>query len=154
MKQYVLSIIAAAIVCAICRSMIGEKTATGRIVNLISGLMMTITVLSPLIHVSFENVAAYWEGITANAEDYAQDGKTAANESIRSIIKEQAEAYILDKAKDLDLEITVEVELDGGDDPIPCGVTISGTRSPYAKEVLGQFIAETLCIPREMQRWT
>lgn len=152
-REYILRIVVAAIVCAIAKGLLKEKTATGKTVNLVSGLLMAITIIAPLANISFQNIANYYEDITADAGYYVDDGKTYAKENTARIIKSQTEAYILDKAKNLDLQIAVEVELDDSNNSVPCGVVISGAVSPYAKGVLGAYMQEQLGIPKENQQW-
>jgi len=58
----------------------------------------------------------------------------------------------LDKANQMGLDISVEVSL-GEDDMIPNGIAITGTVSPYAKEVMETFMEDTLGIAKENQQW-
>ncbi len=152
-RNYVLRIVIAAIVCAIARSLIKEKTATGKMVNLISGILMAVTILAPIATISFKNITNFYENISIDADAFVSDGKNASQESIAEIIKSQTEAYILDKANNLGLQIAVEVELDDSNNSIPCGVVISGAVSPYAKGTLGTYMQEELGIPKENQKW-
>ncbi len=152
-KSYILSIIAAAIVYGIARGLLNEKTTTGQIAKLLSGILMVITILSPLTNISFRNVTNYFDGLSMESDAYVEDGKKAAQESIAEIIKSKAEAYILDKANRMGLEIAVEVELDDSDNTVPCGVTITGKLSPYAKEVMGTYLEDNLGIAKENQQW-
>ena len=152
-KAYVLRIIIVAVVCSITSSLLKEKTASGKMVNLLCGILMAITILSPIVSISFRNVTDFYYDISTNAERYVNDGKTAAQEEAANIIKSQTEAYILDKAKSMGLEVAVEVELDD-DDSIPCGVIITGAISPYLKGVLAAYIEETIGISKENQQWT
>jgi hypothetical protein len=69
------------------------------------------------------------------------------------IIKSKTEAYILNEARKMELDITVEVELSDADPPAPCRVFIKGTASPYKKTVLGRYISDNLGIPQENQQW-
>lgn len=153
MRSYILGIVAAAIVCGIIRSLIDEKTSTGQIAKMLSGILMTLVVIAPLADISFSNIADYFEDISVDADCYSTDGKTDARIEVNKIIKANTEAYILDKAASMGLEIAVEVELNDGNDSIPCGVTISGAVSPYAKQVMGAYIADNLGISKENQRW-
>ena len=153
MRSYILGIVAAAIVCGIIRSMVNEKTSTGQIAKMLSGILMTLVVIAPLADISFSDIADYFEDISVDADGYSIDGKTDARIEVNKIIKANAEAYILDKAASMGLEIAVEVELSDDNDSIPCGVTISGAVSPYAKQVMGAYIADSLGISKENQRW-
>lgn len=153
MRGYVLSVVAAAVVCAIVRRLVNEKSSTGQITRMLSGILMTVTVISPLAHITFDNITGYLDGISVDAKGYSTEGNTDAQTEINKIIKTRTEAYILDKAASMGLEISVEVELDDSNDSVPCGVTISGAVSPYAKQVMGAYIADNLGISKENQIW-
>ena len=148
-----MSIVAAAMVCAIARIFLNGKSATGRIAYLLSGILMAFTVISPLGNITFQGIAAYWDGLSEDAQKYVSDGTAMAENQKADIIKSQSEAYILDKADRMGLQISVEVELDGHNGNIPCAVVISGTVSPYAREQLGAFVEDTLGIAKENQKW-
>ena len=68
------------------------------------------------------------------------------------IIKAETEAYILDKASQLNVELSVEVTID--EENIPTAVTLSGEVSPYARRQLQEIIESDLGIAKENQRWT
>ena len=153
MKEYVLSIVIAGIICAVARCLLDENNSTGKILRILTGIFMCVTVLAPLSNISFSDIAYYFDNLSADSAVYVDDGKAAAQNSVSGIIKSQAEAYILDKAKSMGLDIAVEVELDDNNHSIPCGITIDGSVSPYIKEVMGDYIEQTLGITRENQRW-
>lgn len=154
MKAYILSIVTAAIICGIARGILDEKSTAGKMSILLSGLLMAITLISPLKDISFRDVTAYFEGISSQANVYVQEGSDAALNNMRGIIKTKTEAYILDKADRMGLEIAVEVELDGSNDKVPSGVVINGDISPYYKRVLSAYIENNLGITKEHQQWT
>ena len=153
MKGYILSIVAAAIVCAAARSLLTEKTAAGQLLRLLTGVLLAVTILKPLTSISFRHIPDYFDGITAEGQAFAQQGESYFQQNLTGIIIQQTEAYILDKANRMGLEISVEVELDNENNSIPCGVCISGNLSPYAKSVLSDYIVDSLGIPKENQRW-
>lgn len=153
-KNYILSIVGAAIVCGVVKSLINEKTATGQMIKLLCGILITITVIRPLVNISFGTVTGYLDSLSVSGNLYVENGKTLAQNEMSAIIKEQTEAYILDKANRMGLEIGVEVELDADNNTCPCGVTISGAVSPYAREMIGAYIEENLGIAKEHLKWT
>ena len=53
----------------------------------------------------------------------------------------------------MDAVLDVEVTLNDDDPPVPCGVKITGSISPYSKEMLSSFIANDLSIAKEDQIW-
>ncbi len=152
-KGYILSIIAAAILCAVISGLVEQKTATGQLIRLLGGILMAITVIAPITSIRFTNITDYLNDLTVSANVYVEQGTVAAQESIGGIIKSQTQAYILDKANRMGLEIAVEVELDDSNDQSPSGVTITGALSPYAKEILSSYITDTLGIAKENQQW-
>ena len=152
MRNYIISIIVAGIICAITDLLLDHKTTVGKIAKILTGILMSITVLAPLTNISFKNITNYFDSLLSNADSYVEEGRITAQNSICGIIKTQTEAYILDKAKSLGLDVAVEVELDDNNS-VPCGVTISGTISPYAKGLMTSYITETIGITKEHQRW-
>jgi len=154
MKAYIISIVSAALICSIVKVLLPDKSAIGKIVGLLAGVLMTVTIISPLVKISFDRVENYFSSITMESQDYIADGELAAKENLRSVIKDRTEAYILDKATRLGLTVSVEVELDDSNHSIPCGATIQGSVSPYAREMMCKFMEDTLGIPKENQKWT
>jgi len=152
-KEYILSIVAAALFCTIVKGLLNEKTTIGQIVKMLSGLLMAVAILSPLVNITFNDIYHYFDDLNADAAQYVQDGKDTSRDQICSIIKSQTEAYILDKANRMGLEISVEVELDDSSNPIPCGVVIRGGAAPYAKEVMQAYIEDNLGISKGNQQW-
>ena len=153
MKEYILSIIIAAIICAIAGSLLDESSSAGKILKIITGVFMCVTVLAPISKISFSNISYYFDNVLEDSELHVGEGKIAAQNSISGIIKAQAEAYILDKANSMGLDLSVEVELDDNNYSVPCGITIDGAVSPYIKEIMSDYIEETLGVTREKQRW-
>ncbi len=152
-KSYILSIISAAVLCAIVKVFLGEKTAAGQLGKQLSGIFLAVTIIAPLASISFSGIGNYLDNLNIEADMYVQQGKTATQEQVSAIIKSQTEAYILDKADRMGLDIAVEVELDGDNDSVPCGVRITGAVSPYGKEGLSAYIENTLGITKEKQTW-
>lgn len=153
MRSYVLSIVAAAIVCAVAQGLLAKSTLTGRIVHLLCGILMAVTLITPLGKISFQGVTDYWDDLSYDAQEYVNEGTSVAENQMRDIIKSQSEAYILDKANRMGLQITLEVELDEQNGNVPCGVVISGAVSPYAREQLCAYMEDTLGIAKEKQIW-
>lgn len=153
MKEYVLRVVIAAIICALSRAFLSKKTAIGRIAGLVSGILMAVTVISPLGNITFNGISEFWDNLSDDANIYVVEGESIAEKEKAEIIKSQTEAYILDKANRLGLQIAVEVELDGHNGNVPCGVVISGNVSPYGQTQLEGYIADTLGIAKENQIW-
>ena len=153
-RRYLLTVIAAAVVCSIANTLIGKKSAASSIVRMVSGLCLAICVISPFLKIRLDHYSDYLGSFSQEADTLAADGKDAAMNELRKIIKTNSEAYILDKAASLKLDVQVEVTLSDDEPPLPCAVTINGSASPYAKRTLMHYIANDLGIPEEDQTWS
>ena len=149
-KEYLLGITAAAILCSILVRLVGNKGTAPGIIRLLCGLFMTATVLSPLIKLELTRYTAYADGISEQASQIAQDGKQMALEEIEAIIISRTESYILEKASALGVNLEIQLFLSN---QIPARVYLRGAASPGAKALLTAWIAENLGIPTEAQEW-
>lgn len=152
-RQYLLSVIAAAAICGCITALFGNKGTFGTIIKLLTGLFLAITMISPWTRIKIADYTLFLDDITASAKSASQQGERMAEAETQSIIKAQAEAYILDKATSLGLDISVEVSLDETS-MVPCAITINGPAGPYAKSRLQQYIVKDLGILEENQKWT
>ncbi|MBR5570140.1 MAG: hypothetical protein IKW10_04515 [Oscillospiraceae bacterium] len=150
---YVIGIICAAIVCAVINQWSEKKGTHGAILKILTGVFMTITLVSPLLDFDMTGIDSRFSWITADAESAVQNGQILAKDSMAEIIKTQCEAYILDKAAFWELNLSVEVTLSESDPPIPNGVELTGNVSPYAKNQMTNWIVEELGISKEHQVW-
>lgn len=153
MKQYLLGVISAAVIGGIVTKLLGDKGAQGAIGKLIAGLFLTFTVLSPLRDFRMEGLTDLVDPYTEKAQSAAQEGEKQTAAAISKRIKQACEAYILDKAEQLDTELAVTVTLDDGALPTPVGITLTGNISPNSKKTLQDIITQDLGIPREAQIW-
>ncbi len=154
LRQYLLRLICAALLCAIAGALIGKKGVLGAAIKLVTGIFMVICMVTPLLRISVGNPADFLENITAGADDWVQQGQKDAAQTLEEIIKSKTEAYILDKAKSYGAELSVEVRVDGSELPVPCAVSIRGSISPYGKKQLEKLIVQDLGIALEDQTWT
>lgn len=152
-RQYLLSITAAAVICSIILGIQSKKSTYSSIIRMLCGLFMAITMISPLLKVRISDYSAYFGDLQTEAEDMAAAGKQIAELEAVGIIKRNMEAYIVDKASSIGLVVRVEVTLAEYGTPYPCAVQIQGAASPYAKRQLQRWMKEELGIPEENQIW-
>lgn len=153
LKEYLLSVIVVSVFCALINSLIKEKGAASHLLKLMSGILIMIVVLKPLISFKMNDIHSYIESFSVDASFHVQQGEKTSQESYAAIIKEQTQAYILDKATSLDVDIAVDVILDTNAPYTPVTVYLRGSVSPYAKKQLSDYIAEKLAIGKEAQIW-
>lgn len=148
-KSYLLSVTAAALICCIVSSLAG-KGSSAKILKLLCGIFLTAAVIKPAVDIRLGDIYAFTDSLTVSSDLAVSQGEKFAAEEMKRIIKQKTEAYILDKAKSLGAEISVEVALN---DYVPATVTIVGEVSPFVRSSLSTSIAQELDIPPEEQIW-
>lgn len=154
LTRYLLSISAAAIICALIRRMLTGKGAAATLGKILSGVFFLFTILSPLTEITWEHLMDWTVDYQVDAATAVQQGQTLAKNELDSIISERVRAYILDKASTYDAALSVSVTLSQDAIPVPVAVTINGHISPYGKRQLQTMIVDDLGIPKEAQTWT
>ena len=149
-RQYIISVTAAAILCGILTAIVGGKQIKP-IWKLIVGIFLTLTAIRPLADIDLGAVPTLAEGYTLQAEEAVMTGKELMDSQKQTIIKSRLESYILDKAEGLGVTLTVDVLLD--EHGLPVSVQLNGDVSPGAKTRLQSIIAVDLGIPKEEQIW-
>ena len=127
--RYILSVTAAALLLGILQTIAGKKgTQADEILDL------------------------PWD-FTLQGSTIAEQGQSYSRNQLRRIIKDRTEAYILDKALTLQAHLQVEVMLSQDEVPVPTSVRLQGSVSPYARNVLQQWLQDDMAIPKEHQIW-
>ena len=153
MGAYILRMTGAALICSIASMLVDKKAMNGRIMKLLCGTFLSLTMVSPFLQLEIDSIPDFIEDIQNQAENVSSQGEKTAYNEMETIIKSKIQAYILDKAMSYGGQLTVEVNVDDAGIPTPCGVRISGTISPYGKTQLQEMIRRDLGIPLEAQIW-
>ncbi len=150
-RQYVLSVIAAAILCGVIGAINpGKKTAP--MLKLITGIFLTFVAIRPLADIQLTALPSFTEIYIDQAEAAVAEGEESAKQTSAAFIKTQVEAYILDKAEAMDVRLQVNVTLDN--QGVPVSVQLSGAVSPSAKARLQDMLEADLGIAKEDQQWS
>ena len=152
MRQYLLSIVGAAIICSIAKNSSNEKTLSGAMLRLVAGIIMTVTVLAPVVNLDLNDLPLMTTNFMDEASAIAAEGEEMAASARNAIISDRAEAYILDKAAAFGAALEVEVTISDGT-MMPEGARIKGAISPYAKLQLQRIMEQDLQIAKENQQW-
>lgn len=151
-RSYLLSVTAAALICSMVTKLV-HKGTVGTVMKLLTGICMALTVVSPLVDIRLDGLKDLTVDVSQAASKAAAAGENLARQELETIITAQTQAYILDKAEELGLSLSVEVVLSGESYPVPAGVKLEGNASPYARMVLSDYITEKLGISAEDQKW-
>lgn len=151
LRQYLIAVCSAAILCAIIKQIVGKEKMGGGTVHLLCGIFVSLCIISPWKDFSLKGLEIYNPLQTQQADAYVESGIQMTQVQINAIITEQTEAYILEKANQMRVQVEVRVEL--SDEGIPYRAVVAGALSQEEKEELSAFILEELGIQREMQIW-
>lgn len=152
-RGYLIRLTAAAILGAVIRKL-APSGGAGRAAKLGAGLLVLITAFSPIASINTaaaaQNLVQHGYADPLNTMEFSKN----VNDLLSELITEQAEAYILDKAQELGLALTVEVTAKVEDTyPVPYAVRLSGSPTAAQMEKLKEIIAADLKIPEERQEW-
>ena len=149
-RTYLLSILSAALLCAILTSLTGKKGSVSKFMQLLCGLFMTICALGPVMELRLDRYNLYIAELNAQADAIAAEGSQMVSDAMEELIIQDTKAYILDKAASMGAELEVTVELNSS---VPASVVLKGAVSPAVKTRLTSWIANNLGIPAEAQKW-
>ena len=151
-REYVVGIGAAAVICAITLSF----SARGKLqplLKLICGLVLTFSIVRPVLAFSSGDLELLGMDYREEAREASEEGRKRGEETLRDIISRETSTYILSKAQAMGLALNVQVFLTEKGTPIPERVILEGDASPYEKQKLSWMLKEELGIREENQKW-
>ncbi len=152
-KEYISSLIAAAVICGILTTLTQKNRSCGVVVKMLCGIFIAVTVISPIAQLQFEDINVHLDQLTSDADLLSQDCASAAMQERGAVIKQQLETYIIDKARKLETEIQVDLTLTQDESLLPQGISIQGAVSPHNMAILSRWLNDELGIPEENQQW-
>lgn len=151
--QYVLSVGCAALACAIAAGLLPQNGTVGGIAKTVTGLILTFVIVQPVTGIELSFPEDILSEIRSEAASVTDSGEEYRKEALKEVIKAKTEAYILDEAARLNLQLQVEVQLSDDTVPVPVAITIHGDASPYAKSQMRRMLKEELGISEENLKW-
>lgn len=153
LREYLLSIVAAGLLLTLVLSIIPEG-AVRKTAGIVGGLLVVLTVMSPLTKIDGNAIAAAISEFGMKT-DFAKRGIEIENRRLLcEVITEKCETYILDKANRMGMTVEVSVVLqEDAEYPYPTGVTLKGTWSSQEQKTLSSYISDGLGIPANRQEW-
>ena len=149
-KVYFLSIFICVFVCGILQKIIVD-TKGKKIMQLLNGVVLVISALYPLTGTHWEDYFQIPDLEWEESDCYIFEGEKAASEARKRYIQDHCEAYILDRARDLDSEISVCILLN--DLMVPDFSEIRWDGDPNIQIELENILTTDLGIPKENQQW-
>lgn len=153
MREYLLSVTCAAILGSIISGFFDRKGSISTLIKVLCGVFVTLAVIRPAIQLDIPDINSYLSDLSQDYSTAAQQGVSDAAQAHCTVIQQQAEAYVYDKAAQLECDISVSITLHTEAPYQPVSARITGAVSPYAKNVLTAIMTEDLGIPKEEQQW-
>lgn len=151
--KYLFSVAGASLISGILLGVLKDNSHKA-LMKLICGIFLLLCVIRPLADVTLIPISPFAVPYREAAADVSSAGKEYARAQLSARIKQETEAYILDKAAQLGAEIRVEVGLSEDPLPRPVSVQIRGNIAPYSKQKLQAILSQELGIAKENQIWT
>ena len=150
-REYALSLICTALVSAIVMQLLPEGTA-GKLLRTICGAVMLLTLLSPLLRMELPDFEGYFEDFSVSGEQIAQTGADMVDQERLVLIKAGLEAYLLDRAVQLNCPVKADIQLDA--EGYPYSIHVTGDLTEDQRRQLSAILLNELGIPEENQQWT
>ena len=145
-RKYLISLCAAALLCALVRALVPGGRMK-KLCSLLCGIFLMTAALSGISGWQLSDFAQELSKMQVAAEQARTGVEIRNREALCAIIKSKTEAYIWDKAQELDLSVSIEVMVEAdGSYPYPSGVQITGAFTPQQRKTLEAYIEENLAI--------
>ena len=152
-KNYLLHVASAGFLLSLALAVV-PKGRVQQVARFVGGLVLILTVITPIMKLDTDDLA---RSISRFHMTIQQDrtGVEIDNRNILAqLIKEQCQAYILDKAEALGFAVSAEITLsEEGDYPYPVSVILQTEASQKERDHLENIIVQDLGIPPERQEW-
>lgn len=149
-RAWLTSVVLVSVLLSAAQSLIPPGTVR-KAAGFTGGLILLLVLLRPVLGADLEHLELDFDHYQAAVEERQEELADTQTEAMASIIAEQTEAYILDKAGELGLEVTVRVETrtEGNGIPVPWSAELTGSWS----QALASARETELGIPAERQVW-
>ncbi len=146
----------AAVVCGAALTLT-PKGKVKNILKVLTGVVLIIALVGPILDRNSTWLSIDMAKYRAQADEIAGDAEKSRTNLSRSIIEEQLNSYILDKAQTLGIsDLTVKVVLKWGDESFwyPYEVQLQAKTGIAERNKLSSYIEGELGVPQSRQYWS
>lgn len=152
-RNYLLHVAASCLLVTIVSGLL-PKGRIRKNVQICGSLVVLLAIAAPVLRIQAEDIARGLSSLQLQIQDAQVDSKLINHTYLKERIKQDCEAYVLDIAKALKLDITVDVQLEEQDGcPYPFRILLTGSAAPWQKQALQDILESDLGIPKERQSW-
>ena len=124
-----------------------------RVARLVGGLLILLTVLSPLVRLEARDLTEFVEGFAQDANLDAEAVQTDYREQWAERVRALLEQNIEQQAASMGLTLRAEVVVRIGECPEPESVTLHGAAAPEEQMALQVYLVQTLGFSKERVIW-
>ena len=149
-REWLTSVVAVTLLLTVAQTLIPEGNIR-KIAAFTGGLALLAALLQPVLRTDLSRLELDLDAYSAAIQERQAELEQDRESELASVIASRTEAYILDKAVQLGLSVTVRVETAAGAEgvPLPWAAEVHGPRA----EELAAYMERELDIPRERQVW-
>ena len=151
-RAWLLSLVAVSLLCASAGALM-PKGAVRQVGRLVCGLVMLAAILSPVARLDAAEGRRWLAGYFASVEQRRAGLEETVNNQMKHIIEGEYAAYIVDKAAELGLTCTAQVECQRSAEGLylPVRTEVTGMLTEDIRIQLVRTIAEDLGVPERAQ---
>ena len=149
---YLIAVTAACMLAVMADALV-KSPPVRRVARLVGGLLILLTVLSPLVRLEARDLTEFVEGFAQDADLNAEAVQTDYREQWAERVRELLEQNIEQQAVSMGLTLRAEVVVRIGECPEPESVTLHGTAAPEEQMALQVYLVQTLGFAKERVIW-
>ena len=156
LRAWLNAVIYTGVICGIAL-MITPGGRVKKALTVLCGAAMCVAFISPLAGIDLDGYSETLAGFKLEAEAFAAQGESYSKNLNRTIIEDECEAYILDKAEKLGVQLDeVEVLAVWSDEGYwyPSEAAIKGSLNQDQRERMSAYIEAELGISTDKQQWS
>lgn len=149
---YLIAVTAACMLAVMADALV-KSPPVRRVARLVGGLLILLTVLSPLVRLEARDLTEFVEGFAQDADLDAEAVQTDYREQWAERVRELLEQNIEQQAASMGLTLRAEVVVRSGECPEPESVTLHGAAAPEEQMALQVYLVQTLGFAKERVIW-
>ena len=149
---YLIAVTAACMLAVMADALV-KSPPVRRVARLVGGLLILLTVLSPLVRLEARDLTEFVEGFAQDANLDAEAVQTDYREQWAERVRELLEQNMEQQAASMGLTLRAEVVVRSGECPEPESVTLHGAAAPEEQMALRVYLVQTLGFAKERVIW-
>ena len=149
-REYLLSVSYAALICTIIVMLAGEKSSAGKSIKILAGIFLIMVILKPAIQIRISDWKSFESDFWETSQQAVAEGERLALASFSAKATLSTQRLIEQEAERLGCRLDVVVVWE---DNSPKEIQLKGAVSPYAKSAITRWITNNMDLSGEAVIW-